>query len=128
MTNGFARAGFDIDLKTFTPREDSFAAILGGDKTVEVKSDQICQYTGNVFVEFEQYGKPSGIAVTSADYWAFEYEQDCWLLVPTGKLKSVARLAYRQGLRRNGGDNNNFTGVLIPISWLTGVIVINHEP
>lgn len=38
---------------------------------VEVKSDYYCQKSGNVAVEVECRGKPSGLAVTEADWWVY---------------------------------------------------------
>lgn len=39
--------------------------------TFEIKEDIRCANTGNVVVEFESFGKPSGIATTLADWWVF---------------------------------------------------------
>lgn len=40
-------------------------------KSVEVKSDEKSMETGNIVVELEMYGKPSGILKSKADYWVF---------------------------------------------------------
>ena len=119
MSDGIARSGFDIDLRHGKSREDAFAHVLQG-ATVEVKSDGACRRTGNLFVEYRQKGRPSGIAVTTADYWAFEYFDDCWLLIPTERLRAVARRVWRDhhGRRQRGGDFNRYEGVLVPIAWL----------
>lgn len=119
MTTGVARAGFDIDLAYGTSREDAFRHVLNG-ATVEVKSDRECRRTGNLFIEYRQKGRPSGIAVTTADYWAFEYDDDCWLVVPIERLRSVARDVYRSrpDLRRKGGDFDLYDGVVVPIHML----------
>lgn len=37
----------------------------------EVKSDRLSYKTGNLFIEYECSGKPSGIMVTKADYWFY---------------------------------------------------------
>ena len=119
MTKGLSGAGFDVDLLDAQTREGILAAILGEKgHRVEVKSDKLCQRTGNLFIEFSQHGRPSGIAISEAEWWAFEYENDCWLIVPAERLKQVAREAYRQGRRTKGGDYDNYEGVLLPISWL----------
>jgi hypothetical protein len=40
------------------------------DKKIEVKSERdVWQRTGNIAIEYESYGKPSGINATEADYW-----------------------------------------------------------
>ena len=91
-----------------------------GEATVEVKSDAIARRTGNLFIEYRQKGRPSGISVTEADYWAFEYDDDCWLVVPTDRLREVARGIYANHpeRRRRGGDFNQYEGVLVPIHQL----------
>jgi len=39
------------------------------DKSVEVKSDQKSQHTGNILIEVEMFDKPSALFHTKADYW-----------------------------------------------------------
>jgi len=40
------------------------------DKKIEVKSERdIWQKSGNIAIEYESYGKPSGIKATESDYW-----------------------------------------------------------
>ena len=41
-------------------------------KAYEVKYDPMSQKTGNVVVEIEMYGRPSGLMTTIADYWIFD--------------------------------------------------------
>lgn len=118
MAKAIARSGFDLDLKFGQSRENALSNILRGDKTVEVKSDAKCRTTGNVFVEFEQKGVASGIAVTTAEYWAFEVDDDQWVIIPTVRLKVIARHYFRQGKVRTGGDYNAYRGVLIPVEAL----------
>ena len=38
-------------------------------KSIEVKSDQKSQYTGNILIEVEMFNKPSALFNTKADYW-----------------------------------------------------------
>ena len=38
-------------------------------KSVEVKSDQKSQHTGNILIEVEMFDKPSALFHTKADYW-----------------------------------------------------------
>lgn len=118
MTKGLARAGFDIDLRDGQAREDALVHVFLN-ATVEHKRDYECRKTGNLFIEYRQKGRPSGIAITTARWWAFEYDEDCWLIVPTDRLRACARQAYKDRTKRvRGGDNNNYEGVLIPIEWL----------
>ena len=63
------RKKFDIDLEYGQVREDIIADMLQ-DKKIEVKSERdVWQRTGNIAIEYQCYGKPSGIAATEADYW-----------------------------------------------------------
>lgn len=63
------RKKFDIDLEYGQVREDMVADMLQ-DKKIEVKSERdVWQRTGNIAIEYQCYGKPSGIAATEADYW-----------------------------------------------------------
>ncbi len=63
------RKKFDLDLAYGQVREAKVAEMLQ-DKKIEVKSERdVWQRTGNIAIEYESYGKPSGIAATEADYW-----------------------------------------------------------
>lgn len=122
MTQGLTRKGFQFDIQLFQSREETLANILhialGG--TVELKSDELTRNTGNIFIEYRQKGRPSGIAVTKAVWWAIEYNTHCYIIVPTDILKGIARVAYQDpSRRRSGGDNNNYEGVVVPLSWVT---------
>jgi hypothetical protein len=117
---------FDIKLKEGEAREGAFQRILRGDETVEVKSDVMSRVTGNVFIEFAQHGTKSGIATTTADYWAIETLPDRWIFIKTEELQKVAgRVWLRQAKRTGnknygvpGGDNKSVRGVLVPIAAL----------
>ena len=63
------RKKFDIDLQYGKVREKLVADMLQ-DKKIEVKSERdVWQRTGNIAIEYECYGKPSGINATESDYW-----------------------------------------------------------
>ena len=63
------RKKFDIDLEYGKVREKMVADMLQ-DKKIEVKSERdVWQKTGNIAIEYECYGKPSGINATESDYW-----------------------------------------------------------
>lgn len=120
MTRGPARSGFDLDLAHGEYREGALAEILrASGPLIEVKSDGKCRETGFLFIEYQQKGRPSGIKTTEAQWWAFEYYDNFWLIVPTERLKRAARRAWHAGNRRAGGDNNAYEGVLVPLVWLT---------
>lgn len=119
MTEGLSGAGFDIDLRKGKAREGSLAAILrDAGPRIELKSDKICRRTGNLFIEYEQPTGASGIATTDADLWCFEFDDNCWLILPVERLRELARRAYKEGRITKGGDGNKYHGVLLPIVWL----------
>ena len=63
------RKKFDIDLEYGEVREQMVADMLQN-KKIEVKSERdVWQRTGNIAIEYECYGKPSGINATESDYW-----------------------------------------------------------
>ena len=70
--------------------------------------------TGNLFIEYESRGNPSGIATSEADYWCFHIGH-LFILIETEELKSITRplLGTKADLR--GGDNNSSKGVLLPL-------------
>jgi hypothetical protein len=63
------RKKFDLDLAYGQVREEAIADMLQN-KKIEVKSERdVWQNSGNIAIEYESYGKPSGINATEADYW-----------------------------------------------------------
>ena len=108
---------FAFDLKMGQDEEIWLADLLRG-KTVEVKRDYIASRTGNLFVEFSSRGKPSGLATTRADFWAFILDGERVVIVPTEYLQQVARQAYSEGRTVRGGDNNTSEGVLVKLKEL----------
>ncbi|MGH9380673.1 MAG: hypothetical protein ACRD2Z_08690 [Thermoanaerobaculia bacterium] len=113
------KPNFDKDLRFGEAREDAFVHVLLRSR-IEHKSDRQCQSTGNLAIEFEQVCRDgqtrgSGIQLTEADRMVFEYADDCWLVVPTGVVKALARRAYAQGKHKWMGDGDNHHCVLIPI-------------
>ena len=60
---------FDLDLAYGQVFEQKVAEILGQSK-IEVKTEKDkWKTTGNIVIEYESRGKPSGIVTTHADYW-----------------------------------------------------------
>ena len=100
---------FDIDLSFGKHWEQYIDEMFSGAKTCEVKTerDKWAQ-TGNICIESESYGKPSGIAATEADLWVHNLTVDnelvCSLVFPVEKLKEILpKLPQRTVM---GGDNN----------------------
>lgn len=117
MSSGLARQGFDLDLRHGEAREGALVHELLRSR-VEVKSDGQARRTGQVFVEYADRGRPSGIAVTTAARWAFEVDDDHWVIVPTERVREAARRALREGRRAVGGDFDRCDGALVPVEWL----------
>ena len=102
------RKKFDIDLEYGKVREKQVAEMLQN-KKIEVKSERgMWQKTGNIAIEFESYGKPSGIAVTESDYWFHNLcigdETFATIVFNTQSLKKIINnLDYKKSV--SGGDN-----------------------
>ena len=114
MIHTKARPNFDFDLKFGQEKENELLQIFKGE-AVECKTDKLCQRTGNVFVEFEDAGKPSGISITKANFYAFclfkpERNRQIWVLIPTQILKKL----MKKYPIKNGGDNWEARGHIIP--------------
>jgi hypothetical protein len=111
---------FDIDLREGKAREDAFVYVFLKAR-VEHKRDKKAARTGNVAVEYRtrKSGQkiPSGVSITEADFWAVEYDEECWLMVPTSHVKRLARLAIEQGRTQWIGDGGNHQNALVPIEW-----------
>lgn len=126
--SGVNRAQFDFDLRYGQVRETLARHLLtDGPLTVEVKTDGMSELTGNVIIEFECRGKPSGIAVTTARWWAFVIGRDSVMVfIRTDRLKTLARKFYMLGkvvaAGELGPDGKKVArGVLIPVSELVKV-------
>lgn len=109
---------FDIDLKYGKKREDRLEKILKEGK-LEVKTERDWWFkTGNIAIEIECNGKPSGIMVTKADYWvhilANGKKDYCRLIFDTKTIKKLTKKYI--GTLRNGGDGWRSKFVLIPLS------------
>ena len=97
---------------------EKFLADLLENRTIEVKRDFLASKTGNVFVEYESRGKPSGIATSTADYWAFVLDDERIIVIPRGLLKVMARESFEAGRLATGGDSNTSRGVLVKVREL----------
>ena len=96
-------------------------------KRIEVKRDSWVGRTGNIAIEYESRGKPSGIATSEAEYWIIifsrEYEDKVMLVLETKRLKEVARKYLKDGSVKYMGDSNTSKAVLIPLSEISNFTV-----
>lgn len=116
---------FKYDLKVGQVGEQLLSSILTN-KTIEVKRDSWICKSGNIAIEYESRGKPSGIATSTAEYWAIifsgEYNDEMILLIEAERLKKIARQYYLKGNIKAMGDSNTSKAVLIPIKELIQII------
>lgn len=108
---------FDLD---FGLKGEKLVLDILTNKKIEVKTDKHTikgNATGNIFVEYESRGKPSGIAKTQAEYWAFVLSNEQIAIFEIEWLKEKAR-QYLINNKVLGGDNNTSKGILIPIKEL----------
>ena len=92
------------------------------DKKIEVKSERdVWKRTGNIAIEYECYGKPSGINATEADYWFHNLcvGEDVYatLVFKTENLKKILDSLERK-VSVNGGDHNASRTYLISLQKL----------
>jgi hypothetical protein len=68
------------------------AEIGNGEQTirVEVKTDHRSTETGNFFIEYFGYGKPSGLAITDADYYNINDTMN-YYLISVHKLLAIIK-------------------------------------
>ena len=103
------RKKFDIDLEYGKVREQQVADMLQ-DKKIEVKSERdVWQKTGNIAIEYECYGKPSGINATESDYWFHNLcigsETFATIVFDTASLKRIIDNLDNKRVV-SGGDHN----------------------
>ena len=86
----------------------------GGSITYEVKSDDIGGRTGNMCVEHSASGRPSGISLTTADWWAnftilnegLSYRLH---LIPTSVIKKlIEEKKYTRDIKGGEGFKSQF--------------------
>mgnify|MGYP005992318665 CR=1 FL=1 len=123
------RKKFDIDLAYGKVREDMIQDMLQ-DKKIEVKSERdVWKRTGNIAIEYECYGKPSGINATEADYWFHNLcvGEDVYatLVFKTENLKKILDSLERK-VSVNGGDHNASRMYLISLQKLFDVKTIKE--
>jgi len=114
------RKKFDLDLAYGEVREDKIADMLQN-KKIEVKSEkEMWQKTGNICIEYQSWGKPSGIEATESDYWFHNLcvgeEEYCTLVFETSVLRKIIKANKFRSV--SGGDNNASRMHLIPLKKL----------
>jgi hypothetical protein len=108
------KSDFEYDLAVGMLSEKALGEILDN-KTIEVKSDIKARDTGNLFIEYESRGKPSGISRTKADFYCFDIGH-LFILIETQKLKDIIRPLLGTSSEKLGGDENTSKGILLPLT------------
>ena len=127
------RKKFDLDLQYGQVREKIVANMLQ-DKKIEVKSERgMWLQTGNIAIEYESYGKPSGINATDSDYWFHNLcvgdEVFGTLVFETKMLKKIINASINANQVRSvsGGDHNASKMYLINIQNLFSQNIIKNS-
>ena len=127
------RKKFDIDLQYGQVREKIVADMLQ-DKKIEVKSERgMWLQTGNIAIEYESYGKPSGINATNSDYWFHNLcvgdDVFATLVFETKMLKKIINASINENQVRSvsGGDHNASKMYLINIQNLFSQTIIKNS-
>lgn len=112
---------FRYDLEVGLEYEGKVANMLRS-KRIEVKTDFIAHKTGNIAIEYESRGKPSGVATTEADYYVYIIPHaelnEIMLVMSVDRLKQITKRFGQKGSIKYIGDSNSSKAVLIPISKL----------
>lgn len=115
---------FDLDLAYGQVFEKKVADILGNSK-IEVKTEKDkWQTTGNIVIEYESRGKPSGIITTQSDYWlhncAVGSDIVFSILLPVAGLRRYIAQNNPRSVR--GGDDMTSKLYLIKLTDLVTLI------
>ena len=98
------------------PKYDFIATYQGVDKKYEVKADKMCLYTGNIAIEYECSGRPSGINSSEADYYIIfalnkQDSHKCYM-IPLTELRELAVKCQS----RSGGYQFRSKMYLLPLN------------
>ena len=114
----YTAENFDIDLVRGLNGEVEALDILTG--KLEVKTDFKAHKTGNIAIEIESNGKPSGLRTTEADWWLFNIRipnaEPMLLIITKQRLRKLAQMHIHRGHTVMGGDKMLSKMVLIPVS------------
>lgn len=113
----FERKQFDLDLQAGEDWEDFFENIVASGK-VECKRDRKVRLTGNIYIEYRCFGKPSGLSVTEAEWWAIGIENESGdietaILASVPWLKEKCREYLKTSRDVGGGDDGASQGILL---------------
>jgi len=108
---------FRYDLKIGQVAEESLANFFNNSK-IEVKRDLQAYRTGNIFIEYESRGKPSGISTSEAEWYCYFLSDNQFVIISSELLKSKCRRFLKTKRDIRGGDSNTSKGILLPLDEL----------
>lgn len=118
---------FDFELQAAEAKqaEDKLRKALAGAK-VELKTERGQWHEkGNIVIEYESHGKPSGLAATKADYWVHELrthddETLVYMMFPIPMLNRLCNELMDEGRHnwRPGGEGKKMEMILVNLSTL----------
>lgn len=116
---------FDVDLEFGQQWEEHIDDMFSGAKKCEVKTERdVWSRTGNICIEIESYGKPSGLTSTEAEIWVHNLVKDnelcCSLMFNTDKLRKVMKKMKPRTVM--GGDNLASKLYLVNIAKLLAAV------
>ena len=115
---------FDIDLPEGLVAEAQVRDLLQGKiGPIEVKRDTIVSESGNIAVEFECRGRPSGIRTTAARWWVFvlsgeRYNDELHIWIETSRLTAICDWLIKKREWVPGGDDKHSKMVLLHLGRL----------
>ncbi len=112
---------FRYDLEYGVVEGETWFHNLLSNSKIEVKSDRKTEETGNVYIEYESRGKPSGIRTTQAEFWVYKISENQAIVISTNELKRKLNVLVKAGKARmgvRGGDNNTSLGILVKVKEL----------
>ena len=116
---------FDVDLEFGQQWEKHIDDMVSGAKKCEVKTERdTWSRTGNICIEIESYGKPSGLTSTEAEIWVHNLVKDnelcCSLMFNTDKLRKIMKDMKPRTVM--GGDNLASKLYLVNIAKLLAAV------
>jgi len=88
------------------------------DKSIEVKSCPSCHDYGNIVIEIEMFGKPSGLLHSKADYWVI-YDGNIFRIMTKNDILHcifMSKLTYKEFV--GAGDTDSKKAFLVPADKL----------
>lgn len=113
---------FNKDLAVGAVGEEYVKSIFEGQKVkLEVKKDDWAVKSGNIAIEFESRGKPSGIQTTKSDFWCHVIGHYFVLVFPVDFLRKIFDIykdnkQYVKSMGDRSGGVPTAKAILIP--WI----------